>query len=208
MRQQFCHPLDPQGRHSRRNLLRLPSVLHRQAKAGRYGRPRRALPPQVCQGGDGCEVNGAFNTKQKPPICGGFCYKVPITRSYMTGSFETRARQLMDAISLLQEDLSSYASAVALLSVHSAIAYNDAIQIKISGTRKSFDDHRQTAIATRKLCRSKGYDCDGLRHLETLLGRKSEFSYSETLTLPDVAYVAVTHARRFESWALQILRRN
>jgi hypothetical protein len=38
-----------QGRHSRGNLFRLPSILHRQTEAGGYGWPSRTFPPQVCQ---------------------------------------------------------------------------------------------------------------------------------------------------------------
>src|SRR5579863_8122716 len=49
VRQQLHNPLDPQGRHPRRNLLQLPSVFYRQAEADGYRRPRRAFPPQVRQ---------------------------------------------------------------------------------------------------------------------------------------------------------------
>ena len=43
VRQRVLHPLDEAG-DARRDLLRLPPVLHRQAEAGRHRRPRRALP--------------------------------------------------------------------------------------------------------------------------------------------------------------------
>src|SRR5437667_1538188 len=52
MRQQLYHSLDSQGRHPRRNLLELPSILYRQTKASGYRRPRGEIPQEVRQGGN------------------------------------------------------------------------------------------------------------------------------------------------------------
>src|SRR5262249_55505740 len=46
LRQHHRDALDPQD-HPRRDLLRLPPVLHRQAEAGRHGWPGGTLPAQV-----------------------------------------------------------------------------------------------------------------------------------------------------------------
>src|SRR5213594_306445 len=44
--EQLCHALDD-ACNPRRSVRQLPSLLHRQAEAARYRRPRGALPPEV-----------------------------------------------------------------------------------------------------------------------------------------------------------------
>jgi len=123
----------------------------------------------------------------------------------MADPFEHRARQLIDAMKLLEDDLSSYASAVALLAVHSAIAWNDAVQIRLTGKRAKYRDHRQSANHTRRICGSHGIDVNGINHFEALLRSKNAVAYDESLILEPAADKARTHALRFETWALRIL---
>src|SRR5271169_1752239 len=48
-------PLDDQGRNAaRRNLLKLPSVLHWEAETCRHRRPRGALQQEICQRSGRC----------------------------------------------------------------------------------------------------------------------------------------------------------
>ena len=58
-----------------------------------------------------------------------------------------RAAQLADAMKLCQDDLSAFASAAALLAVHSAISYSDALLICLSGTRPRGENHREALAA-------------------------------------------------------------
>ena len=50
------------------NLLELPSVLHRQAEADGYRRPRGAFPPQVCQERCGYAGNSGQELTPSPRI--------------------------------------------------------------------------------------------------------------------------------------------
>jgi hypothetical protein len=123
----------------------------------------------------------------------------------MADAFEYRARQLIDAMKLLEDDLSKYALAVALLAVHSAIAWNDAVQIRLTGKRAKYRDHKDSANQTRRICGSRGIDVNGISHFEALLGSKNAVAYDETLILEPAADKARTHALRFETPALRIL---
>ncbi|HEX3985071.1 MAG TPA: hypothetical protein VHX13_00575 [Acidobacteriaceae bacterium] len=123
----------------------------------------------------------------------------------MADPFEHRARQLIDAMKLLEDDLSNYASAVALLAVHSAIAWNDAVQIRLTGKRAKYRNHGESAKHSRRICGSRGIDVKGINHFEALLGSKNAVAYDETLILEPAADKARTHALRFETWALRIL---
>jgi hypothetical protein len=62
--------------------------------------------------------------------------------------YHERALQLVDAMKLCEDDLSSYAAAVAFLAVHSAISYNDAVLAKLKGRLWKAEDHRQAIAAT------------------------------------------------------------
>ena len=61
-----------------RNLFGLPSIFHRQAEAGGHRRTRRALPPQVRQGGTGEEVTHAVDqTRFRPSLRRGLSVGQP-----------------------------------------------------------------------------------------------------------------------------------
>ena len=123
----------------------------------------------------------------------------------MHENFQSRGEQMMDAMNLLQDDVQHYAAAVALLAVHSAIAFNDAVQMKLSGKWVKDTDHKKTASHTRKLCSSLGYDAGGITQLEKLLARKNDYSYSNTIIDDETARAAGIHAERFQAWALRVL---
>src|ERR1039458_9589131 len=69
MRQRLYDPFDPQGRHQRGNLFRVPPLLHRQTEAGGHRRPGRALPPQVreerCRQGSSSQGRGGESRGRK-----------------------------------------------------------------------------------------------------------------------------------------------
>jgi hypothetical protein len=80
--------------------------------------------------------------------------------------YRRRGQQMADAMRLCRED-SAYAAASALLAVHSAIAYNDAVQAKLVGKVKQGKNHRATVAETRKACEQARVPHHGLRHLES-----------------------------------------
>jgi len=123
----------------------------------------------------------------------------------MHENFQSRGEQMLDAMKLLQYDIQHYAAGVALLAVHSAIAFNDAVQVKLAGKWLKDADHKRTASYTRKLCSDQGHTTAGIAHLEKLLARKNDYSYSNTIIDDETAYAAGIHAERFQAWALRVI---
>ena len=102
----------------------------------------------------------------------------------------------------LMDDVASYKSAVALLAVHSAIAFNDAVLDKLddSAKGKRKPDHSTASKKTRAACTARKIDIAGVNHLEVLLGKKTEYSYRGIID-ENTAKSAANHAEKFASWA-------
>lgn len=114
--------------------------------------------------------------------------------------YRNRASQLANAMSLCADDYTSYASAVALLAVHSAISYNDALHIQLTGTRCKYTDHRMAAESAKKACGKAKIPTDGIKHLEKLLSAKTDISYGDRAVDSERAEKLKTTAERFEKW--------
>ena len=120
--------------------------------------------------------------------------------------FYERANHLSDARRLVADDV-QYTSALALLAVHSAISWSDAMLVKISGRVVQGKRHMRAAEALEKQCISHKLNKDGLKHLKKLLTEKSYVSYGSQRITADEARTLSTSAERFEAWAMQTLRR-
>ncbi len=125
----------------------------------------------------------------------------------MIEAFQHRARQMSEAMKFLGDDLPSHASAVALLAVHCAIAWNDVIQIRLTGKRAKYENHKHAVNHTRRICGSRGIDTDGVRHFEALLNSKNAVSYDETLILESAADKARSHAIPLRNLGAENVRR-
>jgi hypothetical protein len=118
-----------------------------------------------------------------------------------------RATQLADAMKLCKDDLSAYASAAALLAVHSAISYGDAVLIGLSGTRPRGEDHRQAIPVLKRACTGARIDHQGITHLDRLLNAKTDVSYGEKQVDDERIAALCIAAERFQVWAERILQR-
>ena len=123
----------------------------------------------------------------------------------MVEVFLERARQLSIARDLVRED-AEYASATALLAVHTAIAVNDALLMELSGERYKGADHRRALKATERMCTAKNIRTAGLKHFRTLLSKKTDVSYGEDRISFETASALAYSSQRFEEWALSILK--
>jgi hypothetical protein len=118
--------------------------------------------------------------------------------------FLARAKQLGDAASLMRDD-APYASATALTAVHSAIAYQDALQSNLTGRRYQGRDHMQAVESLEKTCKQHKVGTDGIKHLRRLVGAKSKISYGDRLTTLEQAQDLAYRAARFQQWAIKEL---
>jgi hypothetical protein len=118
-----------------------------------------------------------------------------------------RATQLAEAMKLCQDDLPAYASAAALLAVHSSISYSDAVLIGLGGTRRHGEDHRQAVAALRRECTKAKVDQRGIKHFQSLASAKTDISYGEKQVDDErISKLCIT-AERFQVWAERILQK-
>jgi hypothetical protein len=118
-----------------------------------------------------------------------------------------RALQLADAMKLCHDDMAAYSSAVALLAVHSAISYNDAVLIRLTGQRSRSQDHRQAIVAIRKACRTRrNIQSDAIKHLDKLLDAKNDVTYGDKNVDSQKIEFLYIAAERFQAWAERVLK--
>jgi hypothetical protein len=120
----------------------------------------------------------------------------------MNDVFAARARQLRSARQLVEEEI-AFASATALLSVHSGIALNDALLSVWRGKTLKSEDHRAAVRATEAECKARKLDTSGIRHLDTLIRSKSSISYGDEPVTQEKAKALAVTASRFEAWTFK-----
>ena len=118
-----------------------------------------------------------------------------------TAVYHERALQLANAMMLCRDDLSAYAAAAALLAVHSAISYNDAILITLTGQRPRGSEHSGAVVAIRKACGTAKVNTQGVEHLSKLLCAKTDVSYGDHRVSNEKAEALCVLAERFQTWA-------
>ncbi len=103
---------------------------------------------------------------------------------------------------LLQDDLDAYGYSSALLSIHGAISYADALRVGTGSYTLSSDNHSRAARELESLLDSRRFEHrQGIKHYKVLLSRKSRISYAaETVRKNEVEDI-VKRARRFANWA-------
>ena len=113
-----------------------------------------------------------------------------------------RARDFFKGMDLLKDDLTGYQFSSALLGIHSAISYCDALRIGMGSESVSAEDHRSASGELRTLLSSRKYkELQGLERLEKLLGQKSVIAYSQDRAEENAIKSIIQQAQRFASWA-------
>jgi hypothetical protein len=122
------------------------------------------------------------------------------------GVYHSRALQLAEAMKLCWADLSSYAAAAALLAVHSAISYNDALLIKLTGKRPRGRDHKQAVKTVIRACEKASIPGAGIQHLNKLVNAKTEVSYGEEEVDNERVHILCLAAEQFYGWVEPLLK--
>jgi hypothetical protein len=120
----------------------------------------------------------------------------------LTQHYVEKADHFLQAMKLLSDDMSAYASSVALLAVHSCISLNDAIAVAATGKRNKREDHKRAVKNLEHICAANNVaDRKGLLHLTWLLACKTDVAYGERRL--DSAFFANARdkAERFHAWA-------
>lgn len=119
--------------------------------------------------------------------------------------FLERGDQLSESRKLMANE-PEYTSALALVSIHCAIAFNDALLVKLTGKHEIATDHMVAVKRTKKQCSSKKIAATGIKHLEELLKAKTRVSYSDERTTFEIANRLAVASERFEAWVKPLMK--
>lgn len=122
-----------------------------------------------------------------------------------------RYEQVARTLLRTAEDLSAladgrYGNALAILGVHAAIAYTDALTVAYRGLESTDGDHAQAAAVLQHALGS-GAPADQVRRLRGILGAKSHASYSGTFYTLEEGERLLAQVRLYAAWATEMLRR-
>jgi hypothetical protein len=93
---------------------------------------------------------------------------------------------------------------VALLAIHSAVSYSDALRVGLGDDRLTAERHEEAANVLKKLCTERRLkDISGVAHLAFLLSKKSSIAYGAQRTSEEVLETIVLRAERFAIWAAE-----
>ena len=96
---------------------------------------------------------------------------------------------------------------VAVLCVHAAIAYGDALAIFSAGKKSKSGDHKDAApFLASSVKIQTAEDKAAMRAFQTLLGRKDEVSYMQILVNNHEAGVLLEKLQTFARWAEKTFR--
>jgi hypothetical protein len=97
-------------------------------------------------------------------------------------------------------------SSSALLAIHSAISYSDALRSGLGDDELSSDDHRRAMAKLERLIPKQVIDRSGLSQLQGLLSDKSQVAYGRRKMTPRDLKALATRAERFARWANEVGR--
>lgn len=106
-------------------------------------------------------------------------------------------------LSLVADEGAPYGNAVALLAVHAAISYADALSIAY-GERKSADDHTKAVDTLRTILGNRLPD-DRAKQLRRILMEKDAVCYQGTYYTLDQGRKLLTLSDRFCTWAREAM---
>jgi hypothetical protein len=116
--------------------------------------------------------------------------------------YRDRARDFLGGMDLLRDDLDAYGYSSALLGIHGAISYGDALRAGLGCKSLSSDDHGRATSELMSLLTSRGFEKQqGIKHLRVLLSRKTKISYAADQVRKNEAEDIVKRAKRFADWA-------
>jgi len=114
-------------------------------------------------------------------------------------------RRLMHAgRAIVERDDTRHASALAILSIHAAIAFADAVTVHVGGRKSTSADHHAASRLVRATLGprlSAGVETA----LSRLVGEKDRFEYQGYLATMREAAVLYAHAEKIGAWAEGVL---
>jgi|ERR1044071_3207693 hypothetical protein len=98
-----------------------------------------------------------------------------------------------------------YWNAAGVLIVHAAIAYTDAITIKVGGVKSRGEGHMETADLLKDTVELDESGLQALQHLRRMIEQKNLVSYSGEVYSEKDIDVLWKHLERYRYWARRML---
>jgi hypothetical protein len=99
----------------------------------------------------------------------------------------------------------SYGNAIAVIAIHAAIAYTDALSVRFGGFKSAEGDHVRVVDALKEAL-GKRADETAIRHLRRVLAEKDQVAYQgEYYTIADARRLTAA-TEKFATWAEDLLR--
>jgi hypothetical protein len=103
---------------------------------------------------------------------------------------------------IVNEEFVKFRHSPALLGIHCAISYSDALRSGMGREKLSSDDHSTAATDLDSLLKSRKIENrKGIGHLKKLLGIKNRIAYDPIMVTENEVDDAVKQAERFADWA-------
>jgi len=114
----------------------------------------------------------------------------------------SKARDFLEGMNFLQEDLKVFRFSSALLGIHCAISYSDALRTGMGCSDVSSDDHQSAADDLRSRLAARRFEkLQGADRLGKLLSKKSRIAYGAESPGNAEIQDIVLQAERFAVWA-------
>lgn len=120
------------------------------------------------------------------------------------GYAEVGRRLLLAGRAIIERGDPRHASALAILSIHAAIAYTDALCIHLGGRKSTSADHGAGVRLLRSIMGVR-LPAQTERKLSRLLGQKDRFEYQGYVTTMREAQSHFSKAERYTTWAEGVL---
>jgi hypothetical protein len=103
---------------------------------------------------------------------------------------------------ILNDEFVKFSYSLALIGIHCAISYSDALRSGLGREKLSSDDHNKAASDLETLLKSRNLENrKGIGHLKKLLGEKSNIEYEPVTVRENEIEDVVKHTERFAKWA-------
>jgi hypothetical protein len=114
-------------------------------------------------------------------------------------NYLSRARDFLEGMNFLKDDL---AFSSALLGIHCALSYCDALRIGLGSVKVSSDDHGSASEDLKERLTDRRFEnLRGVDHLRDLLSKKSRIAYAPDAVRKHDFELIVKHTERFVVWA-------
>jgi hypothetical protein len=113
-----------------------------------------------------------------------------------------RGRDFLEGMRLLRDDAAAYGYSSALLAIHGAIAYCDALRAGLGDDKPASDDHSKASEVLKKLLASRQYERpEGVERLSRILAKKSDVAYGKEAVQIEKVQSLLLQTERFVTWA-------